>query len=64
MVCKPVLLVIRKDGSRICNDLVLVAALGIDADSRKYPLSNWIQFTRAPKREMLNLVAFKKLAAN
>src|SRR5689334_12024114 len=33
------LLVVQIDGLHIGNDLVLVAALGIDADGRKYPLA-------------------------
>src|SRR5262249_20433969 len=33
------LLVIQIDGLHIGNDLVLVAALGIDADGRKHPLA-------------------------
>jgi putative transposase len=38
-LCKLDLLVIQIDGLHIGNDLVLVAALGIDAEGRKHPLA-------------------------
>ena len=40
------LLVIQIDGLHIGNDLVLVAALGIDAEGHKHPLANMMGTVR------------------